>query len=281
MPTQDLFIRKVKLQAGGTSYDGFRITFDVDKRLDGTKPQSTTIQIYNLSPTSRANLQQPATSIVLSAGYESNIATIFTGTTRTVSHVKEKADWITKITAADGIEKIRTNRAALSFKANTPFTTVIQQMAKATGLDGGNLTQKLGQFAGGLSSFSNGFSGSGPAFPMLRKFLGTMGYDVSVRDGALTVLKATAPGVPLDVTSDPVVVVSQQSGMIGSPEIAEEGDDKRKVLKVKALIDPRFKIGGQIQLKSQNLSGFYRVERVNFKGDNFGQEWAAEMECKL
>ncbi len=275
-----LFGRRVVFNANGTAYEGLRVAFKVVKYLQG-KPNDAEIQVWNLSPQSRQQLQNANIPVILSAGYKSNFAQIFSGQTRTISHVKEKADWVSKIACGDGENTIRTNRCSLSFKANTPLTTIIQQVGKATGLDLGNLASKATNFPDGQSQTPHGLAVSGPAYKQLQDMLNTYGYLVSVQDGALSVLSQAKPGQPLDTTATTAVVLSQTTGMVGSPEIAEKGTDEKQVTKVKSLLQPKFAPGGVVQLDAVNLKGFYRIEKVTHNGDLFENRFYSELELKV
>ncbi len=277
--TDQLFIRKVKLQAGGQSFEGLRTAFKVTKYLQG-KPNDAEIRIWNLSSTSRAALQEKQIPIILSAGYQSNFAQIFSGQTRTVSHVKDKADWISTIHAGDGEVNVRTKRIKTSFAKGTPIQTIVNEIAKTTGFDLGNLSKALTNLPGGQSQSPNGFVAHGPAYKLLQQYLGTLGYTVGIQDNSLSVLQAPVAGRPLEDTQTTAVVVSSTTGMVGSPEIAEKGTDKKQVLKVKSLLQPKFVPGGLIQLQSANLNGLFRIELVEHQGDIFETPFYSHLECK-
>src|SRR5262249_15600930 len=158
--------------------------------------------------------------------------------------------------------------------------TIVKELAAKTGLPLGNVLDKVKTFPEGQSQVSNGFSVQGRSYKHLESLLDTYGYMLSVQNGQLSVLQQAQPGKPLDYLSGSVIAVSQTSGMVGSPEIAEKGTDKKQVTKVKSLLQPRFVPGGTIRLDSASLKGFYRIERVTHHGDLFETPFYSELKIK-
>jgi hypothetical protein len=279
LPQDKLFGRRVSANIDGTAYEGLRTAFKVEKWIQG-KPNNAEITIWNLSTESRKKLQGAGLSVYLKAGYQSNFAQIFFGQSRTISHVKEKADWVTKITAGDGETAIRTSRAVISYGKNTPILTIIKGIAAKTGLDLGNIETAVKALPGNQTQSPNGTSDSGPAYNMLQKYLDTLGYLVSVQDGALQVMPHAQANVPLVTSQTTAVPLSQTSGMIGSPEICEKGTDKKQVLKVKSLVQPKFFPGCLVIVDSVNIKGQFRVEKVTHHGDLYETKFYSELELK-
>ncbi len=270
-----LYGRKVQLQAGAELFDKLRIAFKVRRSL-GKNPHPAEIQIYNLGAQSRAAFQAKGVKLILSAGYTEAFGQIWSGELRTVSHVKDKADWITKAAGGDGEKLIRSSRISKSYKAGTPIATVIRDVAKATGLGLGNLETALTTpFHGGLTQYANGTVVQGQATEQLYNILRAVGLNYSVQDGQLQVL---ADGESLPGTA---FSFSASTGLVGSPEICEEGDGqkKRRVLKIKALMNHQIIPGCTIQVDAANKKGFYRVQTVTHTGDSHGSDWITDMEC--
>jgi hypothetical protein len=89
------------------------------------------------------------------------------------------------------------------------------------------------------------------------------------------------------------VVLTSESGLIGQPEQTNDG------IKVRALLNPRFRVGGRVKLNNNSIlrfktdlkvgafnkaprldeDGLYRILAVEFKGDTRGKDWYADLIC--
>ena len=89
------------------------------------------------------------------------------------------------------------------------------------------------------------------------------------------------------------VLLTGESGLIGQPEQTNEG------IKVRALINPRFRVGGRIKLDNASIKefrteikvgafnkaprldddGLYRILAVDYQGDTRGNDWYADLIC--
>lgn len=283
------FGRKVSLQVGTKLFENLRIAFKVRRTL-GKNPHPAEIEIYNLSQPSRAAFQEKGVELILAAGYNEAFGQIWSGQLRSVSHVKQGADWITKCEGGDGEKLMRTSRIAQSYKAGTQIATVIRDVAKATGLKPGNLEQQLATLRprGGLTQYVYGTAVSGVASEALYRLLSAVGLNYSVQDGQLQVLADGA-----SISNGQIFLLSSSSGLVGSPEIGEESVQtapgaaktagKKHVLKVKSLLNHQLTPGSQVQIQSANLNGAYRIEKLEHRGDTHGGDasWITEMECRL
>jgi len=269
----DLFGRRWTVQLGTILIDALRVTFKV-VRTSKRDPNTLELAIYNLAPTTRAQLSAPTVlPLILQAGYATTMQQIFSGDVRRdgVSHVREGSSWVTRIRCGDGERAYRAARVQTSFVRGTPITTILQTIAATTGLPIGNLLQKAGQgdVGGALSQAINGLVASGNSFDKLERIMGSMGYDLSVQDGQLQAL------APVETTPEPAIVLSSFNGMIGSPETGANG-----VVKVKSLLQPGAHPGRPVSMQSLALQGPYRIEAVTHEGDSHGLPWYSELELK-
>lgn len=86
----------------------------------------------------------------------------------------------------------------------------------------------------------------------------------------------------------PVIIINQNSGMIGSPERTDTG------VNVKNLLLPDLKLGRRFEIKSINEkinignlffrkippiknAGVYRIDKINHKGDTHGNDWTTQI----
>jgi len=256
-----------------------RVSFKVSKSL--TKdPNTAEIKVYNLSEATRAKLPGKAAKIVLRAGYESTEDQIYIGDARTIESKKENADWITTFRCGDGERAVQHARVNASFAAGTPVSDIINTLGRAAKVDTGNLS-KIAAGVPSSTQYTQGYAASGLALKELEKVLKFAGYELSIQDGALQALK------PGEATTEEVILLAPDSGLIGSPELAagetKEGKNKaaaKPVLKAKSLLQGKLRPGRRVQVQSRQFNGLYRCVKVEHAGDTDGQDWFSSLELE-
>ena len=246
-----------------------KVSFGVSSTVK-KDPNSCDVQIYNLNAASRAALQKRGQETVIEAGYVDNRSIIFSGTLEYSTSVYNGVDWITSLQTSDGTDKIKKKRINKSLKGPAKVGDVLRVAADAMGLKPGNLKTaiKRGSVRGNLSEFTNGIVLSGKADRVLDRIARSMGYFYSIQNGQLMLL---APG---DFNGTKAAVISAETGMVGSPEPGDDG-----FVNVRTLIQPNLLPAYRINLKSRQANGFYRIERVDYSGDTWGDSWFADLEC--
>lgn len=256
-----------------------RVTFEIEKHL-GSEPNTCKAVVYNLAESSRALFQRKPLSIRLDAGYDGELQRLFTGDVRWCDSHVDGADWCTTIQVADGDRAHRFARVARSYEAGVTTEQAVKDTVKAMGLTLDRATSaKLGaQYVSGLTLHGN-------AAKNLTKLLKPRGLTWSVQDGRLQVLAAG------DVRTDDPIEISQDTGMIGSPEYGPPIDAgttptgrERKghaaVITFKVLLYPNLTPGGRVHLRTRSINGVFKVNRVTHSGDTHGTDWYSEVEAQ-
>lgn len=266
----DLFKRSIRLQVDALEIVDLRMSFKVEKTLK-REPNTLELSIYNLSETSRKQVQKQNAFVKLIAGYQQRTEILFQGDVTTAYHTKNGPDWITKIQAGDGARTMRKARVSESFAAGTTLGDVLTRLAQRTGLNVGNLTDAVsqGNLRNALTQFTKGFAVSGVAIDELEKVAQTAGLEISVQDGALQFSD------PSRVVGTEVALLKPDTGLVGSPEVGEKGK-----VKARALIQQKLLPGRQCKLESREIRGFFKIEKVTFTGDNFDPTWYADLELR-
>jgi hypothetical protein len=270
-----LFDRRATVVVDGVRVEGLRIAFRVSKSL-GKEPNTMDLTVTNLSASTRASIARTLAPVVLSAGYADSEAVIFRGDARTVIHTHEGVDWNTRVQCGDGERAYAFARMSESFAPGTSIVDVVRKCAAALGLNVGNLPDMLarGSFRGDLTQYAHGYTSHGRASAELDKVLRSAGFEWSIQDGALQVLKGTAP-----VQGD-AVLLSPDSGMIGSPDHGTPAVKGGKPpIKVRSLLQPTIRCGGVVEVRSAGVQGQYRVAKVEHTGDTHGAEWYTTIEA--
>ncbi len=127
---------------------------------------------------------------------------------------------------------------------------------------------------------------SGNVKDWLDKLSQNCGFDYSINND---VLETTIKDKPLN--DEPVAIISQANGMIGSPELTEIG------VKAKSLLLPQLKLGRRIEIQSISAKinignlvfrrvpatigvGTYRADKIQHVGDTRGNDWHTDIEAR-
>jgi len=275
-----LFKREARVSVGALEVEGLRVQFKVSKSLQ-REPNKLELSIWNLSQDTRGKLteavEKRSAPVVIEAGYAGTATApattevVFKGDARIISHVRQGPDWVTRLQSGDGAVAYKSARMVGSFAPGTKRATVIEEAAKSLGLPLGNLKERIKahDFKGALTEFVGGFATASKASEQLTELLAPLGLGWSIQDGQIQVLGEK------DATSAQAVVLAPDSGLVGSPELGEQG-----VLKVKSLLQPGLRPGRRVELDAETAKGLYRIERVTHVGDTHGTEWFSEAEVK-
>lgn len=260
-----------------------RVTF-ATKKGDTETPNSAEIRVYNLSPATMSKAEKEFTRVVLQAGYEGNLGVIFEGTVRQFRKGRENGtDTYLEIRAADGdkaynFATVNSTLAAGSKPEDRVRTCQEAFAAKGTG-------------AGYMPTLSGNALPRGKVmYGMARKYMREEARNTdctwSFQDGKMVMLenKKYLPGE--------AVVLTHETGLIGTPEMTNEG------VKLRCLLNPRLRVGGRVKLDNSSIQeaktdlknqaqrspkkdsdGFYRILKVEFSGDTRGQDWYADLIC--
>jgi hypothetical protein len=262
-----LYDRDVLLNAGGvqiasrtpsgSSRDVLRFTFKVQRSLS-KEPNTAEISIWNLNAQTRALLQELNLHTVLEAGYVGSRAVIFSGELEYGSPGRDGTDWISTLQSADGGQQISQARVNLSFGGGTGVGTVLLRLAEELGLGLGNVAEKAreGSLRGAVTEYLQGIALNG-------------GLGLSVQDGQVQLL------APLETLRGDAALLTQRTGLVGSPEAGEKGR-----IKARCLLQPDLIPGRRVRIESDQVTGFFKVTRSTFVGDTWGQDWYSDIEGK-
>jgi hypothetical protein len=246
-----------------------RVSFSITKTLE-KDPNNCIVTVSNLAQTTRAELQKKPLHVRLEAGYDGNLQRLFQGDVRYVRHIREETEWNTELHLGDGERAYRFARVNRSYNGGLKRSQAIKEIAREMGLP---LAQNIDTIIGD-SEFVSGLTLSGPANRELTRVLDPLGLKWSIQDGRLQLLRSNED-------NEQEVIVSQDTGMIGSPEFGTpEQNGKTPSLTVRMLLYPGVTPGGLIRVQSQQINGTFKVEKVTHTGDTHGQDWTSEIEAR-
>ena len=262
------FGRRYRLVVGNKKeslvIDQLRIAFDCTKTIK-SDPNPATVMVYNLSETTRDRIISGEFKFVrFEAGYE-ELGLLFMGDIINPVIRKEGADIITEIQVADGFKAITESVSGVTVKSGSTNKDIVNQVAKTMGdtqvsiadVDTGSPLPR-GKVLNGDSRF------------ILNQVAKDSNADWSIQDGNLIVL-------PKDkvLPSGSGFVISQETGMIGSPEKSDSG------MELVYLLEPKIVIGSLIRVESilKQYNGDYKVTDIRMTGDTHGDTWYSHITC--
>lgn len=267
------FLRKVRLKAGGSggsisinpggiSLHEIKIKFSVSKGVSSTQ-NSAEITIWNLAEKSRNALGKELDDITLEAGYlppegGGNVGIIFKGQIRDVEHKRDGADILTTISCGDGDKAIRNAVLGKTYPKGTPVKDVVEDLYKELEAEG--VTRGEWKFPDDLPDFKRPYTVCGTC----KRELDTLSRG---RDFYWSLQNETMEIIPGNGYIGGIVLLSPETGLIGTPTITDNG------VKFKALLNPEIRPNRRVRIESQTLemnaeNGEYRVSECTFAGDN-------------
>lgn len=277
-----LFGRSVEVAIGqkgqvGRVISGLRVTFDIEKSLE-KDPNKATVEIYNLSKQTLALVEDSQAYIVLRAGYGSTLKTLYQGDIAKLATKRNGPDKVTSFECSDGEVELTTKTAELSFEPGAKFGQVFDTISGQLGFAPGKQ-----QGINRNDTFLSGVSFSGFLGDSLSGLLGKQDLDWSVQDGQLQVLP------PLGSTDEEVVVLTNETGLIGNPQRvkvinaalikSKDVTKQNSGVSLVSLLNPEFRPGRRVKVMSREVTGVYRIQKINHKGDTHGQDYYSTLEC--
>jgi len=285
------YIRRCNLLVAGASGEGLdlsglRISFKV-KKSDAQTPNTAEIRVYNLAESTAKQIREEFKTITLQAGYEANFGIIFAGNIKQVRFGRESGtDTYIDIAAGDGDDAY--NYAVVNTTLAAGATQANQIQAAAGALSERGVGQ--GFIADtGTQSLARGKVMYGMARDYLRQSAEASETTWSVQDGKLQFVKLT------EVLPNQAVLLNSKTGLVGTPELTNEG------LKARCLLNPLLKIAVRVKIDEADVAeaklpssgkdspanagasvaqdGIYRLLVVEHSGDTFGNDWYSDLVC--
>lgn len=266
----ELYGRAWSLTAGKYQWSSLRVVFEVKRNLN-RHPDPAQITIYNLAREHRASFAQ-GDAIVLVAGYTNAAGMVFSGQLMDVMVQRDGADWATTLICRDG-DTAWKSYISTAFNSSMPLDKAVQYIAARMGL---TVAQSSLAQLSGLSTQGR-LAHVGLAPDAMSKLLEPRGFRWMLQDNSLVIIPANGS------TYEDAIVLSPQTGLVGSPEPMTDKKIKGfkqgfRRLRMNALLQPSLTPGRKLQLISEQYKGIYRVDAVVHRGDSRGQDWYSMIE---
>lgn len=261
------FGRQLKLVIGSNKESleitNLRITFEVKKTLT-PEPNPAVIRIYNLNASHRNLLtSKEFNRASLSVGYE-DLRQIYAGDIVEANTLRDGEDFISELICGDGFQAYTTKLINKTLSAGKSDSEILKENTQAMGIETGVTDlPKDRQLPRGKVMF-------GDPRELLHKIAKNNNAQWSIQDGQMTVL-------PKDkvLADNEGFVLSQETGMIGSPEKSDDG------LHLTCLCNPSLRIGGLVRVQSimPEYNGDFKITELSHSGDFMGDEWYSQVTC--
>lgn len=266
-----LFDRKCRLAVGPEGDEGreiderLRIQFDVFKSIEDDA-NTAEVTAWGLSESTRNLMMQEGNILRLRAGYDDPLPICILSEVVTSTILREPPEIGVRFECADGALALTNTRVSLSYGRRVTTAQALADVARRLGL----AWHSTGYQPQG--DWPHGWSFSGTARDALRDICYRGGVTYSIQDRALQVLPPHRGEVGEGV------LISAQSGMVGTPEPIHS-DDHGDGWSITALLMPRIAPGAQVMLQSIAHSGPLYVRTVRHTGDTRGADWFTEIEA--
>lgn len=275
------YLRKVRasfsggliINPGGINKHDIRIEFSISKSISSTA-NSAEITLFNLTESHRNSMGKEFDAITLEAGYmppgeAGNVGIIFKGAVRDVEHKREGANIKTIISCGDGDAALRRATISKSFPKGTPVKDVIDELSKQLEAEG--LARGEFKYPDAMEgkTFKRPYAACGSCAREMDTIGRGNGFYWSSQNETLEI-------IPSDGYVGGVVLITPDTGMIGTPAITDNG------VRVKCLLNPEIRPNRRVQVKSQTLEmnaadGMYRVTEATYAGNNMDGEFSVEI----
>jgi hypothetical protein len=291
-----LYRRRARLSVGPPGgelkiWEGLRIVFNITKTIDA-EPNKASIQIYNLNQDSRDRIQRKRDVVKLEIAYGNEpLEEIFNGEIRFVDHRKQNADMMTAIESGDGDTPWSDIHLSETMGARNVGTSVSQVFARLKQIFNDEMRNHFGTDPSIVADFDaiideitqeatsdisvifrKGISLRGEFGKVMDRMCERVGLNFFINNQTMYVLKQTAT-----LNLEPILL-TPETGLIGSPRKTEDGG-----LQVKSLIVPGLLVGREIVVESREVSGLrgWKITRLNLRGDTEGDDWTATTDSEL
>lgn len=281
------FLREAEIIVGSStnavSIKDLRIVFEVQKSLL-SYPNKSKVTVYNLNESTRNQIKNEFTKIIINAGYKGNVGLVFTGDIKNVAHTIDGVDTITEIYAGDADNAwINSSVNFSSSSSQSLKDTVINIVNTMPDVTIGNL---MGLDQGKISDKTITLSGT--SRESLNNLANTYNFSWSIQNG---VFETTVRNKALTSQAS-ATVISAKTGMVGSPTITEIGADvnvffnpfllPNRYIKIESsglninLGDAYFKV----QNKKTIAEGYYIINELTHNFDNRGGDALTKIKSK-
>ena len=259
------FLRSVRVTVGdadsAVKVEDLYIRFRIKREATASSAEGT-IDIYNLNESNETRIHERAVRVVLEAGYQDRLATIIDGRVRRVERERVDLDRITRIhigghTAdAEAVGSARRSIFMRTYEGTVQVRDIVRDGVEHMMLEIGNVDLIP------EDEVETDFKYNGSTQIMLTERLRPLGLEWYEDNG---VIRFSRFGKSADDRDG--IVISERTGMIGTPTVTDDG------IRVRTMLDARMQLDTLIRVESSVLDKTASGDAAN--------ERAVEIENRL
>ena len=261
-----LYKRGIKVDVAGLSVTDLRIHFTLERQADPTQDKGS-VDIYNLGNSEARQIEDRGREIIIQAGYDGVLDLVFQGSVQRVIRTREKQAFITRIELGDQV--FSKSILAGIWQGSYAGAQNTRSIARTI------ITEGMGLTPGPLMAIPAGHTttdfqavGSNAAANLI-DLLRPIGVTFYEEDGTIRVKDNR------EAQADSSrIFVSPSTGLIDRPVVTDEGAE------VRVFFNPKIRLGGQVELESEELSGLWKVDGLRHFMDNWESK-GSETFCDL
>lgn len=263
----------------GQNFAPLQITFLIDQTPAAERSYAE-ITVYGLNREHRKAIYESGKAVSLSAGYQGEFGRIFSGEVNNVEAGRETTDPYLSLFCMAGSGDWRKTKIAKTWGANTPMKEIIEEVASQFGYP----VEFVGDFSG-LGRALRGRTLARDAPSALRSLSKTYGFQWSLQDGTLYLFRNKDKR-----RNVPPVEYTPTTGLIGAPEVTEQGVD------IEVLLNPFLRPWDTYTVKSETGALSYnaiyyqprefpetngestnKIVSLKHEGDFYGDTWQTSL----
>ena len=270
-----LFPRRVEVQLAGAgealNIGDLMVRWELERTADSRGPTGQ-VSLYNLAARTESRLKDRFTELRLWAGYPDRFGLLVDGQ---IGHVRRERQGLDRVAHAEVKGRIRETRGRnvmvdLTYMGEVPLAVVVVAAARHMGLaiESVRHVTSLGIV---LEDYSTGLV---PAYQLLDHLLlphGVRWYE------DMGVVRFARDGVP-GASRSAIPIISERSGMIGTPGILDDG------IRVRTLTDHRIQLDGVVVVRSafyrEEIRGIWKVVSIRDWGDSWDGDAVTEFDAR-
>lgn len=267
------FKRKIEVITGGKIFENDYIDIEFNTSFEYKEdPNEVEVKLFNLSNDTINNIL-PNTPIIVNAGYEGDIGTIFTGYVVTCVTNWDKTNKITTITGFDASDNYLNQYISKSYAPGITAQEIIRDLVRVVGMSIGeiNLNDNL--------QYPNGRSIIGKLRDILKEIVQIdCNTNLQIRDG-LILIRDHGEGIQTGV------ILNKDTGLLERPETLKPdiGEDEKiqATHRVTCLLNYRIKTFSALRIETQQLSGNFIVLSGSHSGASRKGDFKTEMDVLM
>ena len=276
------WMRSATLQIGSKRYDMDDLYFEFEVPFEDSDTLPTaTFKAYNLAESTRKGIKR-GDVIILNAGYEGDVGSVFVGQVSACNHKHQNTEWITEISATAAMDQWLSAKVAKTYAKGSTAQEIVPDLLNLFGVE-------IGEFSLAVNKvYDRGLVCNGKVKDLLSRIVvSDCKSRFLIRSGAVYINDPTR-GVQNDL------VLTPQSGLLISGKETEEtvvavGIDSQKSASAKSeegnyvtrecLLNYHIGPAEQVQVQSKSLNGTFIVASGKHTGSPKGN-WKTTIELK-